>query len=140
EHNAGLLYGIFREAPEWKDYIFREIAFACSREHPKVQVADLFAREAMKVFDNRFGPVRRPVRKSWIALRETERFHINAVSIGWFQDIKRQMAAFQEATGMSGEGYLAWRNEHGLIHNTTNLFRYIIWCDKRDRTQYGEAS
>jgi hypothetical protein len=133
EHNAGLLYGMFREAPEWKHYMFPEISFVCSREHPRVQVADLFARETMKTYDNRFGPERRPVRKSWLALRETERFHIEAVSLDWFVDLERKMAALQELMGMSRESYVAWLNEYSLIHNTTNMFRYMAWCDRRDR-------
>jgi hypothetical protein len=133
EHNAGMLYGMFREAPEWKHYMFPEISFVCSREQPRVQAADLFARETMKTFDNRFGPERRPVRKSWLALRETERFHIHAVSLAWFEDLKRKMTALQELMGMSRENYVAWLNQFSLIHNTTNMFRYVAWCDKRDR-------
>lgn len=60
EHNAGMLYGMFRESPEWKHVMFPEISFVSSREQPRVQAADLFAREVMKVFDNRFGPERDP--------------------------------------------------------------------------------
>ncbi len=133
EHNAGMLYGMFRESSEWKDYVFPEIAFACSREHPKVQVADLFARETMKALDNYIGPIKRPARRSWLALRETGRFHIDVVSIDWFEDLKRKMATLEEACGMSGEEYAMWLKQHRLVHSTTNMFRYLAWCEKRDR-------
>jgi len=129
EHNAGMLYGMIREAPEWKHYTFPEISFVSSREQPRVQAADLFARETMKAFDNRFGPKKRPERKSWSALRRTGRFQINAVSIDWFEDLKRKMAKLEKLTGLSREGYLAWLNQHKLLHNTTNMFRYLMWQD-----------
>jgi len=133
EHNTGLLYGMLREVPEWKDYRFPEISFVCSREHPKVQVADLFAREVMKALDNDVGPVKRALRKSWLALANTGRFHADGVSIEWFEDLKRKMSELEKMTGMSRESYMAWLNEYKLIHNTTNMFRYMAWCDKRDR-------
>jgi hypothetical protein len=134
EHNAGMLYGMFREAPEWKSYMFPEISFVCSREHPRVQVADLFARESMKTVDNLLSGKKRPPRKSWLALYGTGRFHVDAVSIDWFEDLKRKMDALQNVLGMTRDNYIAWLKQHNLIHNTTNMFRFMAWCEKRDRT------
>jgi hypothetical protein len=133
DHNAGMLYGMFRKAPEWEASMFPEISFVSSREHARIQVADLFARETMKALDNKVGPVKRPARKSWLALYGTERFHIEAVSIDWYEDTKRKMGEIQTAAGMSHESYLAWLTEYHLVHNVSNMFRYMLWCDQRDR-------
>lgn len=85
EHNTGMLYGMLRDQPGWKNVLAPSIAFACSRDYPKVQVADLFARETMKVLDNALGPVKRPPRKSWLALYNTERFYMEAIRHGLVQ-------------------------------------------------------
>jgi hypothetical protein len=133
EHNAGILYGMFREAPEWKDHTFSELSFLCSREHPKVQAADLFARETMKAADTAFGHNKREARKSWLTLRETDRFHIEAIGAQWFENLKRQMPALDEVTGMSATDYREWLKKHRLHHCTTTMFRYMEWCEQRDQ-------
>jgi hypothetical protein len=74
DYNAGMLYGMFREGPDWQETMFNEISFTSSRDNPKVQVADLFTREIGKAFDNEHGPVKRPFRKSWMRYRKPETF------------------------------------------------------------------
>lgn len=130
DSNAGFLYGLFRQMPEWERVTFSEIAFACSRTHPKVQVADLFAREVMKVFDNRFGPVRRPPRRSWNALRATDRFHVEAIGEPWFASLKERMPALKEETGMSGGRYRQWLKDKNCQHCTTAMFRFMEWTER----------
>ena len=130
EHNAGELYGRFREMPEWQSYTFPEIAFACSHEQPRLQAADLFAREAMKALDNQIGPVKRDPRKSWLALYNTGHFHIDITSDAWFESLKQQMPLLEETTGMSKSRYVQWLQTYGLQHNTTNLFRYVDWSQR----------
>jgi uncharacterized protein DUF3800 len=137
EHNAGLLYGMFREMPEWKDVVFSEISFACSRDQPRIQVADLFARETMKLLDCVVGPVKRPPRKSWLTLRETGRFHAEAISIDWFKSLRGQLTQLQERTGMSQDKYHRWLQEHKLQQCTTNLFRYMQRCEGFEQTNVG---
>jgi len=133
EYNAGLLYAMFRESPEYNQVMFPEVSFACSREQPRLQAADLFAHEAMKTYDNRFGPVRRPVRKSWLALKKTDRFHLEAIGEDWFVDLKNRMADLEKSTGQSKADYLAWLKQHRLQHCTSNLFRYIDWKERQER-------
>ncbi len=123
EHNARLLYEIFKTVPE--SVVPAGLSFASSKEQPRLQIADLFAREVMKTYDNRFGPKARPVRRSWTALRNTGRFHIEAIGNDWFEDLERQMPMLKEQTGQSKENYLEWLAEHRLQHSNTNIFRYI---------------
>lgn len=52
EFNAGVLYDMFRGRAEEEDrHMFDNITFAFSRKEPKIQVADLMARETMKALD-----------------------------------------------------------------------------------------
>jgi hypothetical protein len=137
EHNAGLLYDMFRMMPEYQEHTFSEIAFISSRDHPKVQVADLFARETMKTLDNQIGPVKREPRKPWKALFNTGRFHIDALMDGWFEDLQRKMPALEEEHGMQKERYLAWLTEKRIPHNVTNMYRYVEWLERQDRRESG---
>lgn len=66
-------------------------------------------------------------------MRDTGRFHVDAVSIDWFEDLKRKMAELEKLAGMSRDQYLGWLKEYRLIHNTSNLFRYMQWCEDRDK-------
>ncbi len=132
DYNAGLLYGMFKEMADWTQIVFPEVAFACSREQPRLQAADLFARESMKTYDNRFGPVQRQPRKSWLALRDTKRFHIEAISDQWFEDLKKQMPRLEKETGQSRDDYLHWLTTNGMQHNITHLLTYIEWKQRTD--------
>jgi hypothetical protein len=102
EHNTGLLYGTCRLDIEWAQYTFSEISFACAQDNPRLQMADLFARETMKALDNKIGPKKRDPRKSWLALYNTRRFTIEVLSDEWFDGLKQRMPKLEEATGMSG--------------------------------------
>ena len=133
EHNTGLLYGMFRGSSEWSHILFPFVGFAVSRELPEIQVADLFARETMKALDNIIGPVKRPPRKSMQALLATGRFDAEAVSTDWFIGLKRKMPTLEREAGMSEGQYRTWLAGHRLQHNTTNMFRYLQWCENRDK-------
>jgi hypothetical protein len=117
EYNTGLLYAM--TVPDWKEHMFSSIAFECSRDNPCVQVADLFTRETMKVLDNIVGPVKRSARKSWLALHDTGRFHIDVIADAWFESLKGQMPMLEEQTGMSSAGYTDWLKDNNRQHNTT---------------------
>jgi len=109
EHNAGLIYAHMRESsPEWKQRFASKISFETSRDNPRVQMADLFAREAMKALDNEIGPVKRTIRKSWEALRETRRFVVYSYSRQYFADLKRDIPNLEETLGFDASDYEAW--------------------------------
>ena len=129
EYNTGLLYAMV--VRDWKDHVFSSIAFECSGDNVCIQVADLFTRETMKALDNIVGPVKRPDRKSWLVLHDTGRFHINVIGEAWFESLKRQLPRLDEQTGMSFVGYTDWLKNNNLQHNTTNMFLYMDWSDKR---------
>ena len=133
EYNTGLLYGMARQSKEWNPYIDGEFSFACSKDNPRIQVVDLFARETMKALDNSFGPNKRPPRKSLSCLLETERFHVEAFSTEWFEDLKLHMSDLEKSTGMSMADYARWlaatKRNTDSISNRFDYIRYVIARD-----------
>lgn len=126
EHNAGLLYRMFHDSPGWKESHLAGVSFQSSRDQPRIQVADLFARETMKVLDNVI--VKRKPRKSWLALYGTGSFHVEAIGEEWFLSLKSAMPTLERRMGMSWDEYPEWLGKYGLHDNTTNRFRYMEWC------------
>jgi hypothetical protein len=133
EYNTGLLYGMMRDSPGWGDAMFSNIAFDCAKSEPRIQVADLFARETMKALDNVVGPVKRPPRKSWVALLNTGRFHIEAISEAWFLDLQGKMPELEKQTGLSMSKYAEWLGDNGLSDGAPSRVRYLEWEARRKR-------
>jgi hypothetical protein len=86
EYDAGALYDhLMNRDREGFDYIalmHDEIGFATNKTIG-IQVADLIAREAMKLLDNRIGPKVRPVRISTRALWESGRITFRTLNRAW---------------------------------------------------------
>lgn len=134
EHNAGLIYGTLREnEPEWAKHLSSKISFDFSKNNPRIQVADLLAREAMKALDNEIGPKKRPIRKSWQVLRNSGNFEVDAFSNEWFGDMKCKLPQTEHMLGMNRDSYLQWLHERNRQHSITNMFHYVDWTAKRDK-------
>lgn len=75
EGNAGTLYSAFINQPEWKDanILSGKVSFD-SRSNPRIQIADLVAREAMRELDRRISSPDKRQRKPFIALQRLEAF------------------------------------------------------------------
>lgn len=126
EHNAGSIYAHIRECgPEWRERIADEISFVSSRKNTRIQIADLFAREAMKLLDNQIGPVKRPTRKSWLALESSGRFKVIVRSEEYFSNAKQEIKSIDSITDMSNEGFASWIQETGRTWNFTNYLEYL---------------
>ena len=136
EHNAGFLYGSIREnEPDWAPYLASKISFEFAINNPRIQIADLLAREAMKALDNEIGPVKRPTRKSWQALLDTERFVTFPFSTDWFEDLKRKMPEAEKQMNMNRDMYIEWLRQRKRQHNVSNLFQFADWTAKRDKAK-----
>ncbi len=133
QYNTALLYDMIAKIPNFHDRLFSKIAFECSRDNPRLQTADLFAREVMKALDNQIGPTKRAPRKAWLVLYKTGRFHIEAISEEWFANLHRQMPELEKATGIGWREYLQWLDTNGLQDNTTNKFLYLRWVEEKEK-------
>jgi hypothetical protein len=131
EHNAGLLYGSTREnQPEWTPYLAEKITFEFSHKQPRIQVADLIAYETMRGLDNRVGPKKRPIRKSWIPLHDSGRFLREEYSDDWFQRLKADYAELEKRVGFGEKDYKDWLQKKNRQHNMTNVILFFDWFDK----------
>ena len=127
EHNAGLIYAHIREShPEWKRRFASKISFELSRNSPRIQISDLFAREAMKALDNEIGPVKRPIRKSWEALRATGRFVVYSFSRQYFAAAKLDIPNLENTFGFNASDYAAWLQKTRRQWNVTTYFEFLI--------------
>lgn len=126
EHNAALIYAHMRESnPEWKKRFASKISFESSRLNARIQISDLFAREAMKALDNEVGPVKREIRRSWQALKSTGRFVVYSFSKQYFADIRRDLPNLEEELGSGASDYAAWLHKKGRQWNVTNYFEFF---------------
>lgn len=126
EYNAGALYGILVNRPEWKANIFMhtKVSFDCNR-NPRIQIADLVAHETMKDLDNEIGSRKIPVRKSMLALRESGNFFFGKMGreyCAWWRD---QMSEPDAGVGFTQKGYSDWLDSHRLNDNLANRFRHL---------------
>jgi hypothetical protein len=132
EFNAALVYANMREEnPEWRDHLASKISFESSISNPRVQVGDLFAREAMKALDNEIGPVKRAIRKSWKALRDTERFVVFSYSEAWFQDLLADLPNLIQSSGFTRSDYEVWIQERNRQDNLTAYLEFFHWHQLR---------
>ncbi len=136
EHNAGFIYRSLREnETDYSSHLADKITFEFAKNNVRIQVADLFARETMKGLDNQIGPRLRPIRKSWQALYQTDRFQVDAFSTEWFADLKRKMPEAERLMGMNREMYVGWLRERNRHHNISNMFQFVDWTAKRDKAK-----
>jgi len=127
EYNAGRVYDFMVNLPEWKENVFLDtkVSFE-SRTNPRIQVADLFARETMKHLDNIIGPVKRGPRKSMLTLDATTRFTWLSLGHDYFEEHARELGG--QRFIHQNQFYLMWLLQDGLQDNLANRFRFLSWC------------
>lgn len=134
EYNAGFLYSSMVNWNEWKGksiFLSRKISFD-SRKNPRIQAADLLARETMKHLDNMVGPIKRPTRKSMEALTSTSRIAFDFLMREYFQGWFNAMPELQVRSGFTRDDYGAWLKENKLLDNISSRIRFLIWTQSKD--------
>lgn len=130
--NAGYLYSIFANSPDFIDSVASKVSFECSKKKPEIQMADLFAREAMKELDRDFVLPRRERRKSLQCLLDSNRFQVEIYDDEYFRDFKAKFSEIETISGMSKAEYAKWLSERGdgekaAPDNERNRMRYLQW-------------
>lgn len=134
EGNAGTLYSAFINEPEWKNanILSGKVSFDC-RRNPRIQIADLVAREAMKELDRKISTPSQVKREPFIALEQREAFK--------FIELTREYCLrLRDMVEASGEEprYWEWlrrtgRVQHGKPHdNYGNRFSYQIYVQHQE--------
>lgn len=135
EPNAALLYAQLREDnPGWKDRLADEISFVCSQDNPRIQIADLFAYEALKHAEREFGISIRGPRRSWLAIKETRRFAIQTLGADFWAAIS-QLPDPHELLEFSDEDFQKWLDDTRRQRSLTNYFEFLRWHLKQMTTE-----
>jgi hypothetical protein len=130
--NAALMYRMMKTIPGWGQYM-DELSFEHAKNSSRLQASDLFVREVMKAWDNKVGPVKRKIRKSWTALLATQRFHGEVLGLGWFVSLKESLPRMEATLNMSMQKYADWLNERKLSSdNISNRLMFIDHLGKID--------
>ena len=131
KYNSALLYEHFLiNHPEIKTSFMEDIIGYATSRTVGIQVADLFTRETMKVFDNRFGPHIRPVRLSARKLLETNRFKCYYYGEEYFKFLKDKIDEFkQNYVPKEHENYEKWLLQHGCQDNAESRTRFLIFLE-----------
>jgi hypothetical protein len=129
---AGTLYTLFRTSPEWKDVaIFDTKVSFEGGWSPRLEMADLVAREAMKELDRVVSGSNRKERRSHRALVETGRFRFTQRRGDYFDRWRTAVDAIE--AGEEVDGYVDWlvktrRVQHNTVHDTVvNRMTYFAW-------------
>ncbi len=133
ETNTGILYEWIMALPEWNEsgILFdQEVSFT-SRKNPRIQVADLVARETMKHLDNMIGPKKRPIRKSLEALATTnKRLQFDFLMRSYFEDMKGKLPeAGRQLWGVGETAYVDWLRKNNMQDNFNSRLRFGMWLD-----------
>jgi hypothetical protein len=135
---AGTIYGMFRTLPEWVDSsIFdTKVSFEAASKEPRLELADLLAREAMKEVDRKLTQSARPQRRSFQALDKTGKFIWIERDRAYCERWRDQVNSDQGKADLAD--YKTWlvdtkRVQNGQPHdNMTNRALFYGWLEKRD--------
>ncbi len=135
--HAGRLYGLFINDPEWQNstLLADKISFQ-TRTNPRIQMADMIAREGMKDLDRLIGPSF-PERKSKIALAESGHFLFESIGRQDLEEEREQFGRF-ESDGFTADAYNEWLHKTGRVQNGRphdtweNRMRFQEWFYARN--------
>lgn len=126
---TNLLYNSIIAQREWADaFSFaNEISFA-DRKNPRIQMADMFARETMRGFLcalNDESP-REPFR---ILGSSDRRIWFDFLVEDYFAQWRDGLRELERTTGLHAEGYIAWIKHKSMQDNLNSRIRYMLWKD-----------
>lgn len=127
QFNATEIYAYLQQSGLNQDVkLAPKLSFDSSRTNARIQVADLFAHEAMKELDNEVGPTKRATRKSWECLKSTGHFRIEKFGEAYFSDPRMQPQTLLKALGFKDGDFDEWRERKRLPHGYTSFLRFIF--------------
>lgn len=126
EFNATEIYSYLQQSGlYWRERLAEKLSFVSSRGNPRIQIADLFAHEAMKELDNELSPIDR-TRKSWECLKSTGRFKIEKFGEKYFSDPRMRPEVLLPALGFKDGDYHDWLQRKRLAKGYTSFLRFLF--------------
>ena len=129
QYNATVLYDYMVKLPEWehRELVADRIAFS-TRKNPKIQAADLWAREVMKFGEEALRtnqPRKRPLLE---ALEKTRRFGLDFYEASYFEGMKRIITE-RHLPGHTMNEYHEWRKRYNIQDTMEHRIRYHMFLD-----------
>jgi hypothetical protein len=126
QFNESEIYAYLQESGlYWRERLASKVEFECARSNPRIQVADLFAREAMKNLDNDLGPVKRATRRSWECLTASGHFHVQNYGEEYFRDLGEKRDTLERVLGIGIEEYGRWLDGARVPACFTSYLRFL---------------
>ena len=125
EPTAHELYGLMGQSGSWPHARCLGKISSATIEDPRIQMADLVAREAMKGLDNDIGPVKRPRRRSLQALLDSKRFRFEEYAPEYSQSLVDSARRMTEDQGPTAEQYQAWLRDRNVTDTILNRIKFM---------------
>lgn len=135
KYSAARLYSNMLEEPNWSPsaLLASKVSFEC-RTNPRIQMADMIARECMKDLDRQVGPTKFRERLSKVELGRNNHFRFFALRREDFTRERESFAAL-EKDGFSEAAYGEWLREKGAqdTWDSRSLFHEVFdgWKSRR---------
>ena len=130
QSSAARLYSSFINERRWgpSSLLASQLSFE-GRTNPRLQMADMIAREGMKDLNRLVGPVNFPERRSKIALAKDN--HFRFIVLGG-DDFERERAkvAVLERDGSSAAAYYEWLQRKGAQDTWDNKARFLAQFER----------
>ncbi len=128
---TGLLYDSITAQKQWAGaFSFaNEISFA-NRKNPRIQMADMVARETMRGFLSALDNVspREPFR---ILGSSDKRLWFDFLVEDYFSQWRDGLRELEKVTGLYANEYFAWIKRKTMQDNLNSRIRYMIWHDAK---------
>ena len=134
---AGQVFQMIRQSPEFRarEMFGPEVQFDGGPD-PRLEAADLFAREAMKELDRKVTQARPKPRGSYVALNKTEKFKFIELDRAYCVEWRRRLE--QPESRQMWDQYENWladtkRVQHGVPRDTMmNRSLFYMWLERQE--------
>ena len=135
EFTAHELYTLIAQSPDWPYgcHLADELSSATIAS-PKIQMADLVAREAMKHLDNEIGPAKRATRLSMSKLLESKRFRFEEYMPEYSTDLIESAAKVAAASGLTAEKYKEWLRTNHLTDTLAHRIKFVAASEVKPKS------
>jgi hypothetical protein len=134
---AGAIYSVFQNVPAWADASIFDTPIAFdTKSNPRLEAADLLAREAMKEFDRKLTNVRPEPRRSFQTLERSGRFRWVEYDHTYCQEWRKRVDSVEGQADF--KDYKRWLANTGRVQdgnphdNMANRALFYSWVEKRD--------
>ena len=102
-----------------------------SRENPRIQMADLVAREAMKDLNDQLKSPQKDRRRSIITLFTDGHVKFDVVGKDYCAGWRAWLDSLESVQGINGESLGVWLADNDFKDDLPNRLRYLEWLQSK---------